>query len=67
MTNIFLVIFFSSVKFALTFPYAVYTCEFGFWETVLWTNIGGILGIVFFAYLSELILDTWSKLFNKKL
>jgi len=65
MINILLVIFFSSFKFAFTFPYAV-TSGFGFWETMLWCNIGGVAGILFFGYLSEMILNLWRKYFRKE-
>jgi len=49
MINILLTILFSSVKFAMTFPVAVMQFEFSFFETILWTNMGGILGIYFLA------------------
>ena len=66
MTNILLVVFFCSFKFGMTFPYAIYACGFGFGETLLWCNAGGLLGILFFAYLSELILSVWRKYFRKE-
>ena len=51
----------SSTKFAMTFPLAVWQFDFSFLETLLWTNAGGILGIYFFAYLSERILAWWRR------
>ena len=61
--EIILTIISSSVKFAMTFPVAVLQFKFTFLETVLWTNIGGIVGIYFFAYLSERIIVWWKKVF----
>ena len=52
MIQIILTILSSSVKFAMTFPLAIMQFKFNFVETILWTNVGGILGIYFFAYLS---------------
>jgi hypothetical protein len=66
MTDILLVLFFCSFRFAMTFPFAVYTCKFSFGETLLWCNAGGLLGILYFAYLSELILTLWRKYIRKK-
>lgn len=59
--HIIIVIFFSSFKFALTFPFAIATMGFGFWQTVLWTNVGGLIGIYVFSFLSEQILSLWRK------
>jgi len=64
------VLFFSSFKFAMTFPLAIMVYKMGFWETLLWINIGGILGIFFFTYLSKGLLILWeglkTKYFGKK-
>ena len=51
--DILVTIFFASFKFALTFPLAILEFGFSFFETLLWMNIGGLLGIYFFALLSE--------------
>lgn len=51
--NIVVTILLASVKFAMTFPLAILEFKFSFFETILWMNVGGILGIFFFAYLSE--------------
>ena len=64
MINILLTILFSSVKFAMTFPVAVMQFEFSFFETVLWTNVGGILGIYFFAFLSDKLIAWWNRNFR---
>jgi len=65
MINILLTILFSSVKFAMTFPVAVMQFEFSFFETLLWTNVGGILGIYFFAFLSDKLIAWWNRNFRK--
>lgn len=51
--NIVITVLLASVKFAMTFPLAIMEFKFSFFETILWINVGGILGIYFFAYLSE--------------
>ena len=51
--NVIITILLSTVKFGMTFPLAIMEFKFSFFETILWINIGGILGIYFFAYLSE--------------
>lgn len=61
------VILWASWKFALTFPYAVYMVNMSFMETVLWTNVGGIVGVLFFTYLSTLVIQMWRKLIAPKL
>jgi len=64
LVQILLTILFSSFKFAATFPLAVARFDFSFLETVLWTNVGGIAGIYFFAYLSEKLIAWWKWLFR---
>ncbi|MFH0757305.1 MAG: hypothetical protein V2B15_08465 [Bacteroidota bacterium] len=66
MVQIILTILSSTVKFALTFPLAVMQFNFGFFETLLWTNVGGITGIYFFAFLSERVITWWNRMFRKK-
>lgn len=51
--NIIITILLSTVKFGMTFPLAIMEFNFNFIETLLWINLGDILGIYFFAYLSE--------------
>ena len=64
MTKILLTVISSSVKFAMTFPLAVMQFRFSFLETVLWTNLGGLLGILFFAFLSEKLIRWWKRTFR---
>jgi hypothetical protein len=66
MTQIILTILSSSVKFAMTFPIAILQFNFSIVETILWTNIGGILGIYFFAFLSDKVIAWWNRTFRKK-
>ena len=65
MVQIILTILFSAVKFALTFPLAIIQFKFNFIETVLWTNVGGIIGIYFFAFLSDKLISWWDRTFRK--
>ena len=53
--NILITILLGTFKFAMTFPLAVLEFKFSFFETILWINIGGVIGIYFFAYLSGAI------------
>ena len=64
MVQIILTIFFSSFKFAATFPLVIIQFKFSFAETILWTNVGGIAGIYFFAFLSEKLLAWWKRAFH---
>ena len=65
MVQILLTILFSSFKFAATFPLVIIQFEFSFLETILWTNVGGIAGIYFFAYLSEKLISWWKRTFRR--
>ncbi len=64
MLQILLTILFSSFKFAATFPLVIIQFEFSFLETILWTNVGGIAGIYFFAFLSEKLIAWWNRTFR---
>lgn len=66
MIQVILTILSSSVKFAMTFPLVVLQFNFSLAETVLWTNIGGALGVFFFAYLSDKLIQWWQRRFGKK-
>ncbi len=66
MVQILLTILFSSFKFAATFPLVVMQFDFSFVETILWTNVGGIAGIYFFAFLSDKLIAWWQHSFIKK-
>jgi len=50
----------------MTFPLVIIQFKFSFIETILWTNIGGILGIYFFAFLSDKVIIWWNQTFRKK-
>lgn len=50
----------------MTFPLAIMEFKFSFFETILWINIGGIVGIYFFAYLSEGLNRWLNKLINRR-
>lgn len=39
--------------------------EFDFFETILWTNVGGAIGIYFFAFLSGKLIAWWNRNFKK--
>ena len=65
MAEILLTILSSSVKFAMTFPLVIMQFGFSFLETVLWTNVGGLLGIYFFAYISDWLIRWWRHTFRK--
>jgi hypothetical protein len=67
MIEIIIAILLASVKYALTFPLAVYEFKFTFFETVLWLNVGGILGVYFFAYLWDWAIRLWEKYFGNRL
>ena len=65
MVQIILTILFSAFKFAVTFPLVIMQFEFSFWETILWTNVGGILGVYFFAFLSGRLIAWWNRTFKR--
>jgi len=50
----------------MTFPIAIMQFNFSTIETILWTNIGGILGIYFFAFLSDKVILWWKRTFRAK-
>jgi hypothetical protein len=43
----------------MTFPLAILEYKMGVLKTILWTNLGGILGIIVFAFLSEQLIFLW--------
>lgn len=57
--NEIVIIFFCSWKFALTFPVAVYAMNMSFAETIFYTNLGGLTGVIFFAFLSQKLIIIW--------
>jgi hypothetical protein len=50
----------------MTFPLVIMQFKFSFIETILWTNIGGIIGIYFFAFLSDKLILWWNRTFRNK-
>jgi hypothetical protein len=54
-------------KFAATFPVAIYAMRMSFTETIIYTNIGGILGVLTFVYLSDFLIKIWNKYWPEKL
>ncbi len=50
----------------MTFPLAIMEFKFSFFETILWMNVGGVIGIFFFAYLSESLINWINGLINKR-
>ena len=61
------IIFFCTWKFAATFPVAIYVMGMSFTETLIYTNIGGILGTVISVYFSHFLIKTWNKYWPEKL
>jgi len=59
-------VFFSSFRFAMTFPLVILQFESTIAETLIWTNAGGLAGIMFFAYLSEMLIAWWKRNFKPK-
>jgi hypothetical protein len=68
--KVLLIILSSTWKFAATFPVAVYVFHMSFYETILYTNIGGFFGILISALVSKgliKLLNTYgSGLFKSK-
>ena len=60
------VVFFSSWKLAATFPVAIFGMNMTAMETILYTNLGGVIGVFLFARFWGVIIDTWNRLFRKK-
>ena len=61
--QILLVVILSATKF-LTAPITSLNIGFGYVETLLITTIGGVIGVVFFFYLSSFIMGLITKLAN---
>lgn len=55
------IIFFCTWKFAATFPVAIYVMNMSTVETLFYTNIGGIIGVIFFSYVWRILLNVWKK------
>jgi uncharacterized oligopeptide transporter (OPT) family protein len=66
ISHLIVVLLLSCVKFFLAIPLAV-TYDFTFWQTFILSCLGGIIGVLFFAYFRKVILNYYYKLFpNKK-
>ena len=61
------IIFFSTWKFAATFPVAIYVMEMSFTETLIYTNIGGFLGALASVYFSRFLIHIWNTYWPEKL
>jgi len=57
----------STWKFAATFPIAIYLFKMSFLETILYTNIGGFIGVVVFMMLSKGLIKIFDAFWPKKL
>lgn len=65
--EIWIVILSSTWKFAATFPVAVYVFKMTFFQTILYTNIGGLLGMVVSAILSKGLIKIYIAFWPEKL
>jgi len=61
----FIVILSSTWKFAATFPVAIYLFKMSFLETILYTNIGGFLGAMFFIFISKSVIRLYDTLMSQ--
>jgi hypothetical protein len=53
------IILFCTWKFAATFPVAIYVMKMSVKETLIYTNLGGIIGAFIFLNFSGLIIKLW--------
>jgi hypothetical protein len=65
--DILIVILSSTWKFAATFPFAVYVFNMSFAQTIVYTNIGGLLGIIVFRFLSIALINLYNAYWPEKL
>lgn len=61
------IILFCTWKFAATFPIAIYVMGMSFTETIVYTNIGGILGTLISVYFSQFFINIWNNYWPEKL
>jgi ABC-type antimicrobial peptide transport system permease subunit len=61
------VIFFCTWKFAATFPLAVYIMRMSFLETIIYTNIGGVIGVLIFVFFSHYLINLYTQYWPEKL
>lgn len=62
--QILLVVLLSGTKF-LTAPYTSLYMGFGYLETLIITTVGGLIGVLFFFYLSSAIMLLFQKISNR--
>lgn len=60
------IVFFCSWKFAATFPIAVYVMGMSFTETLIYTNLGGAIGMFASVYFSGFIIKQWTRFWPEK-
>ena len=54
-----MVVMLSSVKFLAAIPLAIYQYDFSFWETFLYSSLGGVFGVLIFSKLSKWIVKLY--------
>ena len=59
----FIIIISSTWKFAATFPVAIFAFKMSFFETLIYTNIGGFIGLIVFSLASKGIIHIFDFLF----
>jgi membrane protein YqaA with SNARE-associated domain len=62
--KILVVISLSGIKFLIAIPLSAFKYDFNFLQTLLFSVVGGVLGVLIFSYLSEKIYNLFAK--NKK-
>lgn len=65
LLNALAVILISSVKLILAAPTAL-TFEFSFWQTFIFSCLGGVIGVLFFTFFSDWIIKVYRRYFPKK-
>ncbi len=63
--QIFSVMLVSSVKFLFA-PSIALRMEFSFWETIIWTSLGGIIGVTFFYFFASWIIGLIDRFRNRR-
>lgn len=61
------IILFCTWKFAAMFPVAILAMKMSFFETIIYTNIGGALGAVIFTFFSGILIKTWNRYLPEKI
>ena len=61
------IILLCTFKFAATFPVAIYAMKMSFTETLLYTNIGGVIGAVIFIFFSDLLITAYNNYWPERL